>query len=537
MDVSRRAASADRPAPDLWGFYDACALVGRALRYPDGFPCSAADLLAEMDHCGVAEALVVDALARENHPAEGNARVLETCRQSPRLRPAWAALPAAGDNEQLPPARFLEAMREHGVGAVFLYPNQYKFSLADWCVDPFLEPLAAARVPVFINPNAPDSGDRFGWDHTDLDAVVALCRRWPDLPVVISERRIRRSNRALYRAFDACPNLRLELSGYWLHRGIEYITRNWGAGRLLFGSSWPAMGHHSTVASVTMAEIDDGDRRRIAGDNLRELLSWSGPDAAVEVTFPAAADELVQWGRTGVRPPDLRLLDCHGHLGLACHYHLPDGDLGRLVAEMDRLGLERAVVFPFCGIFGGDEAHGNDVVAEAVRRFPDRFLGLTLVNPNRGREGMLRELARGQAMGLRGVKLINFYQGLPDEHPLVEVACQWAHERRQIILNHSWGSPAHLERLVSAYPDACYFVGHTTTAFAEVMARHPDIYVCTVPTLGPRDLDDVAARLGAGRVLYGTDLLDLPISWSLAPTLFARISLADKRRILGGNLA
>ena len=57
------------------------------------------------------------------------------------------------------------------------------------------------------------------------------------------------------------------------------------------------------------------------------------------------------------------------------------------------------------------------------------------------------------------------------------------------------------------------------------------------PTLGPRDLDQVAERLGAGRVLCGTDLLDLPISWSLAPTLFARLRLADKRLILGGNLA
>ena len=523
--------------PDPWGFFDACAVVGRGVRRPTGWPTSAAELLADMDHHGVAEVMVVDCLARENHPADGNARVLEVCRGNPRLHPGWALLPTGPADEQIPPEELVAVLRRHRVGAVYFYPNQYKFSLADWCVDAFLEPLAEAGVPVFVNYNALDSADRFGWDHTDLDAVVDLCRRWPELPVVVSEARIRRSNRMLYRAFDACPNLRVELSGYWLHRGVEFIARNWGADRLLFGSNWPTLGHHLTVATLTMAEVSDEEKRLIAGGNLRQLLTWCGGIEHAAVDFLAPADEFEQWGRTGVRPEGQRIFDCHGHLGgRACHYHLPDGDLDSAVREMERMGVEKGVVFPFSGIFGGDEAFGNDYVAAAVRRFPDRFLGLTLVNPNRGKEEMLRELARGQEMGLRGVKVIHFYQGLPDEHPLVDVACQWAHEQRQIILNHSWGSPAQLERLVSTYPNACYLVGHTTVNFAEVMERHKNIYVCTVPLCGPQDCEQVVARIGADRLLFGSDLLDLPISWGLGPILFARISPAEKRLILGETL-
>ena len=43
-------------------------------------------------------------------------------------------------------------------------------------------------------------------------------------------------------------------------------------------------------------------------------------------------------------------------------------------------------------------------------------------------------------------------------------------------------------------------------------------------------------EIGADRLLFGSDLMDLPIAWGLGPILYARISEADKRKILGGNL-
>ncbi len=68
------------------------------------------------------------------------------------------------------------------------------------------------------------------------------------------------------------------------------------------------------------------------------------------------------------------------------------------------------------------------------------------------------------------------------------------------------------------------------------MKRHKNIYVCTVVILGPQECEQVVARIGADRLLFGSDLLDLPISWGLGPILFARISPAEKRLILGETL-
>lgn len=516
--------------------FDTVTTVGRHLRWQPGMPCAVDDLLADMDHHGIAEAMVLDCLSREHHPQMGNARVLDVAQRSERLHPAWSALPHGELDEQPVPGEFVAQMREAKVGALYLFPNQYQFNLSDWCVDHLLEPMAEAGVPVVINPVEISRRRMHIQDGTDWEGVVTLCKRWPTLPVVVSEQRIRRSQRLLYRALDACENLHLEISAYWLHRGVEYVTQQWGEHRLIFGSGWPLRGAHMTLARLACAEIDDAAKQAIAGDNWRRLIDWCEPTHPTVEPEPAT-DEYVAFARTGERPADMTFLDCHGHLGPnSAHYHIPDRDIDSMVAEMDRLGVEKVCVFGFSGIFS-DEQPDNDYVAEAVERYPERFIGFTLLNPHRGPEDMWRELERGAAMGMRGVKLIPTYQGYPEEGPNIDTACQWAHERGQLILNHQWGSPEQMRRLVETYPNACFLTGHTTTRYAEIMRAHENLYVCSCPLLKPRECEQVVEAIGAERFMFGSDLTDLPIAWGLGPILLARIDAEAKRKILGGNLA
>jgi len=520
---------------NAWNVFDAHAIVGRHLLLKAGGLHTPDDLLGEMDHVGIAEALVLDALARENHPDEGNRRILRAVRARPRLHPAWALLPPGADDEQPAPRALLAALRRKRVGAVWLLPAQYRYDLSAWCLDELLGPLAEARVPVFVCYDEVARGAP-RQDQTDWPAVVELCRRFPELPVVVSEWRIRRSQRLIYRALEACPNLRLETSGYFLNRGIEYVTRRWGAARLLFGSNWPVFGHGQTLATLLRSEISDADKRLVAGGNLRGLLRWCGVrHPAVRLRSPA--DAFVAIGRGAPVPRRERFWDCHGHIGgKACHYHLPDADLRSTVAEMDRQGVEKVCLFSIAGVFS-DEVHGNDLVAQAVREYPDRFVGFTLLNPHRGAEAMRRELERGARRGLRGIKLIPTYQGYPTEGPGIEVACQWAHERKQIVLNHDWGSLAQIERLTARYPEACFVTGHTAKNLFPAVRRRTNLFVCSCPLWdGPRDCEEVVAAIGAEKLLFGSDLQDLPIAWGLGPILFARIPAEAKRLILGGNL-
>ena len=522
-------------AVDRFGFFDSLCTVGRHLKLQAGGLHTAEQLLEDMDRCGVAEALVLDSLSRENHPVEGNPRILDVCAAHPRLNPAWAAIPHAPSDEQPRGEALVESMRQSDVRALFVFARQYRVPLADWAVDDFFAPLAAARVPVFLNYNEVGPVAQ-GWDQTDWPELVNFCRRHPQLPVIWTEWRIRRQNRALYRALDACPNLHIEISGCWLHHHIEYVTRTFGAHRLIFGSNWPRYGQEATLTTLTCADIDDGNKRRIAGDNLRELLSWNEPVAAADVELPAPADEYAAFARSGRRPARMTFLDNHGHMGgYSFHYHLPNASADDCVADMDRLGVQKTCIFSFSGA-SCDEHYGNDLVIDAVQRYPDRFIGFTLLNPHRGEKWMLEELRRCAEGGLRGVKLIAHYQGYPEEGPMIDVPCQWAHEHGQIILNHNWGLPAQVERLVTTYPDACFFTGHTTTAYADIMKRHANLYVCSCPLISPRACRHLVSVIGADRLLFGSDMSDLPITWGLGPILLADLPVEDKRKILGGNL-
>lgn len=515
--------------------FDALCYLGRRGRMHEGEPETAQDLLAALDHFGIHEALVVDPLASEANPTAGNARILAHTREHPRLHPAWVGL--MPQSRELPPPRELVArMRDERVGALFLYYRRFDVRLDDWGVDELLAALQAARVPLFLCPDP--QGDGWPADRTDWAGVVALCRRFPELPVVVTKSRIYPGQRAAWAALAACPNLRLDAAGLWLHHAIEFACREFGSHRLVWSSRLPARNPGGMLMQIHYSELGPEELRAIAGGNLRQLLSWNENIRFVgeEVSFPEADDALHRAARERRPFSGERFLDCHGHIGGASTSHVVHATPADLVREMDRFGIARCLVFGLEGV-SSDETYSNDVVAATVRQFPDRFIGFTLVNPNHGERLLHQELERGLALGMRGVKLICDYQGYPTEGPLVDVACEFAHEHGQFILNHNWGLAAQLSRLCLTYPRACFITGHSSTAYGEVAREAPNLFICTCPCIDWGMAERLVEIYGADRILFGSDLTDLPIGWGLGQIVYARLAESDKRKILGGNLA
>ena len=250
-------------------FFDAHCYVGRYKTFRAGSFYTAEDLLAQMEYFGIGEALVTHSMSREHHPIDGNAAVLTETRGTDKLHPSWALLPPA--SKELPrPAALIPEMIANGVRAAKIFYGSYSFPISAWCIGELLDELDAHHVPTFIDPDA--ELDTWDMDRFDWDAVDALCREHPKLPVVLSEARIRSSNRLLYQLLEKHPNLHVELSGYWAYHAIEFITHEFGPDRLLFGTRMPVRDPACAVGQVIYSDVSDDDKALIAGDNLRRLL-------------------------------------------------------------------------------------------------------------------------------------------------------------------------------------------------------------------------------------------------------------------------
>ncbi|HUT90600.1 MAG TPA: amidohydrolase family protein [Thermoguttaceae bacterium] len=247
--------------------FDANCMLGRIIAPKPGFPLSVGELLDVMDDFGIAEALVYHSLSKEYHPAEGNRVLLDEIAAVERLHAMWVVMPShtgeLPDEEEL-----VRQMLSLGVKAarVFPHPDSQNFSLRHWVSERLLRSLQSMRIPLFVDQ-----------EQVDWDTVHEVCERYSELPLVLTNVGYR-VNRYLYPLWEKYANSYIELSNYCGHRAIEELVGRFGAERLLFGTRLPYFTPGSAIGMLSYAGISEAERKRIAGDNLRNLLARVGDE-------------------------------------------------------------------------------------------------------------------------------------------------------------------------------------------------------------------------------------------------------------------
>jgi len=248
-------------------FFDMNCMVGRYNLFHPGSFYTKERLLQEMEYYGISEALVYHAVSMENGPQLGNQLILREVADAPSLHPVWSILPTVSF-ERGHVGSFADEMLKHNVRIVRLFPLQFHFSLDDWCIGDIFDMLSERKIPVaidYFDPLTPHA------DRTDWRSLIGVCCRYPELPIIVSEFRFR-TNRRLYKAMEKCPNLHIELSGLWLFRAVEFICREFGADRLLFGTRLPIRDPSCSLGMVNYAMVSEGEKEMIAGGNLSRLM-------------------------------------------------------------------------------------------------------------------------------------------------------------------------------------------------------------------------------------------------------------------------
>ena len=178
-------------------------------------------------------------------------------RGQPRLCPTWALLPSQ-TGEQPPLQTLLSHMRQHGIRALRLFPDDHRYFLDEITWADQMPVLMERRIPLFIRAS--------------LDRIASLLRAFPELIVVTGSQGSNPLDRYAWPLVEKFPNLVFDTSSYLVDGGIEEFCRRYSPARLVFGSGFPDNAAGAAMLLLTHAEISDAERQAIASDNLCRLL-------------------------------------------------------------------------------------------------------------------------------------------------------------------------------------------------------------------------------------------------------------------------
>jgi uncharacterized protein len=208
-----------------------------------------------------------------------------------------------------------------------------------------------------------------------------------------------------------------------------------------------------------------------------------------------------------------RIFDTHTHAGRRAN-----GGGGyaveQLLQAMDRTGVDRSIVIPFPVIDDCRQAH--DLIAEAVRSYPDQLVGACYVYPVTTPAAFREEVKRcALELGFKALKIQPQYQPFNPLQKSSEYYFEAAVEFGLPVICHTGsGVPNALPSLLMAparrFPElkivAAHSGGGTFVSEAVVAAMFcPNVYL-ELSSLMPSHLRQVLERVPSSRLMIGSDL-------------------------------
>ncbi len=242
---------------------------------------------------------------------------------------------------------------------------------------------------------------------------------------------------------------------------------------------------------------------------------------------------------------DTPVVDVHVHLGNWGKHGMSD-DLDRLLRLFDSAGIDRGCVN--C-IFHGDASRGNDIVARAIARHPDRLTPVAFVTPHFPEE-IVDELDRAfDEIGCRFLKIYPTYYQKPLTDPGWEPVFEWCDDRGAVIMTHAklhWETETtslseRYARFSKLYPNVSWLLNHIGGGGANrdqaVAAVHsgPNVYLDTASAGVHTGIEYIVREAGDGRVVYGSDSPLFDPRHQVGTIATANLPEESKRKVLGLN--
>jgi predicted TIM-barrel fold metal-dependent hydrolase len=238
------------------------------------------------------------------------------------------------------------------------------------------------------------------------------------------------------------------------------------------------------------------------------------------------------------------IFDSHAHVDVEPAYGMFDTP-EKLIRQMDAAGVSMAAISGYRNT-PGRTTDAHSAIAQAVAQHPDRLIGYARINPWYGDASIQAFEHAIIHMGLRGLKLHPATYMLYPFDALTVRLVRRAGELGVPVLLHSGDEnmclPYQIDRMVTQCPGTTVILAHIGGYYAyeaalEVAERRSNVLVDTSEMPFPDRVRRAVDRLGANKVLFGTDAPCCDARLELLKIELAGLSSHESQRVLGENFA
>ncbi len=220
------------------------------------------ELSGEMKNAGISGGLIRATATDTTGVIFGNTRVANDIKDSELdVWGVWGLVPSF--TSELPsPEKLPAVMAENKIGALYMNPQAHQYLAYPSVMRDYMKMAEDRKIPLLFNTGLGLS----------IKEISDLLEAFPKLTCILCFKNAWPSGRVTRPFLSLYPNLHLDTAYLVDDQGIEDIVKDFGAERIIHGSSFPSLYIGAQMANVCAADISESDKEAIFSGNLERIL-------------------------------------------------------------------------------------------------------------------------------------------------------------------------------------------------------------------------------------------------------------------------
>jgi len=237
------------------------------------------------------------------------------------------------------------------------------------------------------------------------------------------------------------------------------------------------------------------------------------------------------------------IVDAHTHVDEVPEFGWIDPP-EKLIPLLDDAGISRAIIMTYTEA-PAVNPHALEYIAEACARYPDRLIGFARMHPGYGDQAARLFQHAITELGMKGLKLHPVgtlaHPGNEGTIRLIRQAAEYDAPTLFHCGDEPLTTPLEIAEAARKVPEATIILGHMGGYFhvddaIEVAERYDNIVLETSAVPYPHKIAEAVRRVGAKRVIFGSDGPGCNPTLEVEKVRMAQLSSDDERLVLSDNI-